>query len=400
MDAYRAYLREMGTSTSPGARSPRSDVFDELEALLQDPCAMPMCLPMDFLESITGNFSEVQELGRGGYGVVYKGLLRNGKAAIAVKKLYDTHLEDGQFQNEVTYLIGLRHRNIVRLVGYCAESRWEATKVGNRYVMAEVRKRLLCFEYMNNKSLNKHLSAESCGLEWHVRHEIIKGICRGLHYLHTDCNMVHMDLKPENILLDDKMVPKISDFGMSRLFDQQQSRIVTQSRGGTRGYMAPEYIDKGLISAKADIFSLGVIIMELMTGSRDYPWGSEADSRHFVETVTRNWRRRLEKAEQLHTPLDAAIQQVNECISTGLRCVDPDPKTRPAVWDVIQMLDAVESTEPCSGTSKAPPIRTPPPPPAAATAPTMQSSMITAMRVVYIGALTFNLYLLLPLLFV
>ena len=78
------------------------------------------------------------------------------------------------------------------------------------------------------------LAAESCGLEWHVRHEIIKGICRGLHYLHTDCNMVHMDLKPENILLDDKMVPKISDFGMSRLFGQQQSQIVTQSRGGTR----------------------------------------------------------------------------------------------------------------------------------------------------------------------
>ena len=161
MDAYRAYLREMGTSTSPGARSPRSDVFDELEALLQDPCAMPMCLPMDFLESITGNFSEVQELGRGGYGVVYKGLLPNGKA-IAVKKFSDVLLEDGQFDKEVTYLIGLmRHQNIVRLVGYCAESRWEAIEVDNKYVMAEVRKRLICFEYMNNKSLDKHLSGKA-----------------------------------------------------------------------------------------------------------------------------------------------------------------------------------------------------------------------------------------------
>ncbi|KAG2555790.1 hypothetical protein PVAP13_8NG032600 [Panicum virgatum] len=294
MDTSRAFLgKMMGTSTGTGTgvHSPRSDGFGELEAMLQDPCAVPMRLPMDFLESITDNFSEGRQLGRGGYGVVYKGVLGNGKA-IAVKKLFDMHLEDDQFQKEVTNMIGLRHQNIVQLVGYCAESHYVPVphpnqKVGDRYVMAEVRNRLLCFECINNKSLVQHLSAESCGLEWHVRHEIIKGICRGLHYLHTDCNMVHMDLKPENILLDDKMVPKISDFGMSRLFDQQQSRIVTQSRGGTPGYMAPEYITNGTISAKADIFSLGVIIMELMTGSRDYPWGSEAASRNFIETVRR-----------------------------------------------------------------------------------------------------------------
>jgi len=294
------------------------------------------------------------------------------------------HLEDDQFKKEVTNMIGLRHQNIVQLVGYCAESHYVPVpdpnqKVGDRYVMAEVRNRLLCFECINNKSLDKHLSAESCGLEWHVRHEIIKGICRGLHYLHTDCNMVHMDLKPGNILLDDRMVPKISDFGMSRLFGQQQSRIVTQNRGGTLGYMAPEYQKNGEISAKADIFSLGVIIIELMTGSRDYPWGSEADSRHFVETVTGNWRRQLEKAERLHTPLDAVIQQVNECISIGLRCLDPDPKTRPVVWDVIQMLDAVESTEACSGTSRAPPIRAPPPPPATTTAVTPLKAATTTL---------------------
>ncbi|RLM58521.1 Cysteine-rich receptor-like protein kinase 26 [Panicum miliaceum] len=103
----------------------------------------------------------------------------------------------------------------------------------------------------------------------------------------------------------------------------------------------------------------------LMTGSRDYPWGSEASSRHFIETVTGNWTCRLEKAERSHTTLDTFIQQVKGCISTGLRCVDPDPKKRPAAWDVIRMLDAGESTEACSGASRAPPIcgRAPPPPP-------------------------------------
>uniref|UniRef100_A0A0A8ZGH5 Protein kinase domain-containing protein n=1 Tax=Arundo donax TaxID=35708 RepID=A0A0A8ZGH5_ARUDO len=103
------------------------------------------------------------------------------------------HLEDAQFQNEVTYLIGLKHKNIVQLVGYCAESRWEAAQLSGKYIMAEIRKRLLCFEYLNNKSLDKHLSAESCGLEWHRRYEIIKGICCGLHYLHMECRIMHLD---------------------------------------------------------------------------------------------------------------------------------------------------------------------------------------------------------------
>lgn len=135
---------------------PNSADFGILEKKLEDPCATPVALPLDFLKHITGDFSKEQELGRGGFGVVYKGILRNGKT-IAVKKLSEAHLDDDHFHNEVTYLIGLKHENIGQLIGYCAESRLEAVQVGGKYVMAEIRNRLICFEYLNNYSLDKYI---------------------------------------------------------------------------------------------------------------------------------------------------------------------------------------------------------------------------------------------------
>ncbi|XP_021317102.1 uncharacterized protein LOC8079731 isoform X2 [Sorghum bicolor] len=306
----RFFHRKTGSEASKRAFLPKSTDFGVLEGMLQDPCAAPMCLPMDFLKAITQDFSQEREVGRGGYGVVYKGILQNGKA-IAVKKLSEMQLEDGPFQNEVIYLIGLKHKNIVKLVGYCAESRWEATQVSGKYVMAEIRKRLLCFEYLNKKSLDKHLSDESCGLKWNMRYQIIRGIC--------------------------------SDFGMSRLFGQQQSRIITESRGGTRGYMAPEHLTNGFISTKSDIFSLGIIIIELMTGSRDYPPSSEASFERFIKNVVENWRNNLEKAPK-YIPLEIESRQVNTCIVIGLNCVHSDPKKRPSALDILQMLNAVGST--------------------------------------------------------
>ncbi|KAM0836300.1 hypothetical protein ACQ4PT_062435 [Festuca glaucescens] len=237
--------------------------FGMLENMLQDPSAIPMYLPMEFLKAITSDFSEALELGRGGYGVVYK-----------------VH--------------------------------------------------------------------ESRGLEWHMRYEIIKGVCRGLHHLHAECHIVHLDLKPENILLDDNMKPKIADFGMSRLFGEQQSRIITGSRGGTFGYMAPEYLTNGLISTKSDIFSLGVMIIELMTGHRDYPQSSGTPSDHFIEKVLGNWRHRLEKTSR-YSLLEIYCQQVKNCIMAGVNGVDPDPKRRPSAWDIIQTLNETEGQDSCFG---------------------------------------------------
>ena len=169
----------------------QSGDFSVLESMLLDQSATPICLPMDFLTAITSDFSKERELGRGGFGIVYKvclhmhlsqfvflpsvlyaiiiyiykgmiqGVLPNGKT-IAVKKLSEiTNLDVDQFQKEVTNLFELKHKNIVQLVGYCAESRWEATETSGKYVMAEVRKRLICFEYVNNKSLDKHLPGKT-----------------------------------------------------------------------------------------------------------------------------------------------------------------------------------------------------------------------------------------------
>ncbi|XP_051191582.1 uncharacterized protein [Lolium perenne] len=269
--------------------------YETWEERLQDPTATPVSLPLEFLKTITHDFSSEQELGSGGSGVVYKGVLPSGKL-IAVKKLLDLHnMGDEKFRKEVSSLMGIKHRNVVQFVGYCAESSFEAIDLqGNgNYILAEIPKRLLCFEHVCNKSLDKYISDESSGLEWSVRYEIIRGICAGLHYLHEECHIVHLDLKPENILMDATMVPKIADFGLSRIFGDKQSRIITQNFLGIRGYMAPEYIIQGIVSIKADMYSFGVLIIEILTGCRYYPLskennpqGSDTSFQHFKEKIS------------------------------------------------------------------------------------------------------------------
>lgn len=328
--------------------------IDTWEKKLQDPTATPIFLPFEFLKDITCDFSAERELGRGGYGVVYEGVLRSAQI-IAVKKLFDLHrLEDENFQKEVRSLMGVKHKNVVRFVGYCAKSSWQAIDLqGNGdYIFAETRERLLCFEHICNKSLDKYISDESSGLEWNTRYEIVRGICAGLHYLHEKCHIVHLDLKPENILMDATMVPKIADFGLSRIFGDKQSRVITVNRPGTHGYMAPEYIIQGVVSIKADIYSLGVIIIEILTGSRNYPLSALPDFQHFSgdsssqstntpfqyfkEKILETWRTRLQKSRE-----DAMLEQVRVCIELGIQCVEPNPGNRPVTKYMIDRLDEV-----------------------------------------------------------
>ncbi|WVZ96617.1 hypothetical protein U9M48_042232 [Paspalum notatum var. saurae] len=334
-------------AVSSGMGSGTNNDRDTLEKKLEDQTTTPVSLPLEFLKAITCNFSDDRELGRGGYGVVYKGVLQSGKV-IAVKKLFDTHLLDdnNQFVNEVTYFMGVRHKNVVQLVGYCAESKWEAMKLpSGNYVMVQIPAWLLCFEYQCNGSLDKHVSDESSGLDWDKRYEIIKGVCRGLHYLHEECHIVHLDLKPQNILMDAMMVPKIADFGLSRLLGEQKSRTVTANCAGTVGYMSKEYIDRGIISSKADIFSLGVIIIEILTGSRDYPnidEITEISPKSYTEKVVGSWRNRLGTASSMYTSLEVHIQQVEQCVSIALKCLESDYKKRPSSLEIVQILNAAE----------------------------------------------------------
>ncbi|XP_066380644.1 uncharacterized protein [Miscanthus floridulus] len=228
-----------------------------------------------------------------------------------------------------------KHRNIVRFLGYCADTHGKIMKHEGKCVLAEVRVRLLCFEYIANGSLRSELKGTdtNCRLEWHERYRIIKGVCQGLRYLHEEKNIVHLDLKPDNILLDREMVPKITDFGLSRLFDKQQTRIITANCRGSRGYMAPEYLDNGVITFKSDIYSLGVIILEILTGQKE---------RCNVENVVENWKNRLQ-ATLSQLLLEAYCHQVKTCAEIALKCVHDNSQNRPDIGAIITMLNETET---------------------------------------------------------
>ncbi|TVU49087.1 hypothetical protein EJB05_00378, partial [Eragrostis curvula] len=310
----------------------------KLESILQDGRPEAPSLPLEDLRKITNDFSDERLLGVGGFGKVYKGVLQNGDM-IAVKKLTMSMpgVHDRQFENEAHHLMRLKHPNIVQLVGYCSETENVLVHHNGKYVFAEKSERLLCLEYLPNGSLREHLSGESSGLDWDTRYRIIEGVCSGLHYLHEEWQVgtpiIHMDLKPANILLDDNMVPKIADFGISRLFGNEKTRTCTQSRDGTLGYMAPEYINRGVITKKLDIFSLGVIIIEIITGRKDYSDESETSSQEFIELVIENWRNRLER-----TSLEIDCEQITRCIRIGLACVKLDRARRPTTRQIIERL--------------------------------------------------------------
>ncbi|VVA39719.1 PREDICTED: cysteine-rich, partial [Prunus dulcis] len=215
-------------------------------------------LQYDFetIRSATDDFSDANKLGQGGFGAVYKGRLANG-TYIAVKRLFkNSEQGDREFKTEVTLVAQLQHRNLVRLLGFCL-------KAGERIVI---------YEYVPNTSLNHFIfdPIDQAHLDWETRYKIIGGIARGLLYLHEDSRLriIHRDLKPSNILLDEDMNPKIADFGMARLFMMDQTQGDTNTIAGTYGYMAPEYVMYGRFSVKSDVFSFGVLILEILSGKR------------------------------------------------------------------------------------------------------------------------------------
>ncbi|EMS58529.1 hypothetical protein CFC21_095095 [Triticum aestivum] len=276
----------------------------------------------DFLKHITNGFSKKNIIGHGGYGIVYKGLLDNGEE-IAVKKLHQMlWIEDEQFKNEVNNLMRVQHKNIVRLVGYCHHTSQIFVEHEGKHVSASVVERAICFEHKQGGSLDNQLS----------------GICEGLHYLHSADNPIyHLDIKPANILLDKDMEAKIGDFGLSRLFDSTQT-YMTESRDikGTRGYMPPEYIDKQKISPKFDIYSLGVIIIQIMAGKEGYFNCPHTPPREFIKHVREKWRVRLQATMSSHV-----TEEVRTCIEIALKCVEDDRKRRPAIATIVNELSNI-----------------------------------------------------------
>ncbi|KAL1537439.1 non-specific serine/threonine protein kinase [Salvia divinorum] len=287
------------------------------------------------LTNATGSFSEANRLGKGGFGPVYKGELGDGRE-VAVKRLSQASTQGMQeFINEVVLISKLQHKNLVRLLGCCVESK----------------ETMLVYEYMPNKSLDHHLFDSSQEiLDWTKRYKIIEGVCRGLVYLHRDSRLkiIHRDLKPSNILLDNDWNPKISDFGMARIFGAKQDHVSTVRVVGTYGYMAPEYAMEGRFSEKSDVYSLGVLMVEIATGRRNktaYQDGS-------LSLLGHVWK--LWNADNVGGVIDRRISgskervEVMRCIHIGLLCVEASPSDRPSVSAVLSMLrsEVIELTDP------------------------------------------------------
>ncbi|XP_057954528.1 G-type lectin S-receptor-like serine/threonine-protein kinase At4g03230 isoform X2 [Malania oleifera] len=281
------------------------------------------------------NFSDANKLGQGGFGPVYKGKFPGGHE-IAVKRLSSASGQGlREFMNEVVLIAKLQHRNLVRLLGYCI-------KGGEK---------ILLYEHMPNKSLDTFIFDQSLclTLKWEKRFEIILGIARGLLYLHQDSRLriIHRDLKTSNILLDEEMNPKISDFGLARIFGGKQTEANTNRVVGTYGYMSPEYALDGIFSIKSDVFSFGVVLLEIISGRKNTGFYQSQQALSLLGYAWRLWieERALDLVDQvLRQSCD--ISSVLKCINVGLICVQEDPSDRPTMSDVIVMLGGETITLP------------------------------------------------------
>ncbi|KAM0850644.1 hypothetical protein ACQ4PT_052945 [Festuca glaucescens] len=260
---------------------------------------------------------------------------------IAVKRLHHLPgLDDKEFRNEFNNLMRAQHKNIVRLIGYCYDIGHQRIKLNEEYIFAHLEERVLCLEYLEGGSLDNYVSDGSCGLDWHTCYAIIRGVCEGLNYLHNGSKdpIFHLDLKPANILLNKVMIPKIADFGLSRLCPSAKTCTAIKIIG-TPGYMPPEYIERCQITSKFDIFSLGVIIIQIMAGREGYFKLADITSQEFIKLVHENWLKRLHATVSSHTS-----HEVKRCIEIALKCVEFDRVRRPTIAEVVHELNKIDTS--------------------------------------------------------
>ncbi|GLT44196.1 hypothetical protein SLA2020_181070 [Shorea laevis] len=274
----------------------------------------------------TNNFSEDRKLGEGGFGAVYRGYLGDVDMSIAVKKISKGSKQGKkEYVTEVKIISQLRHRNLVQLIGWCHER-------------SEL---LLVYEYMSNGSLDSHLCGKSNPFPWHIRYRITLGLASAILYLHEEWGqcVVHRDIKSSNIMLDSNFNVKLGDFGLAKLMDHELGQITT-GLAGTFGYLAPEYISTRKASKASDVFSFGVVILEIVTGRKSTDLIEEESDLRLVEWV---WD--LYGKGKLHSGVDERVkkdfdEKQAECLMTvGIWCSHPDSNFRPSIKLAIQVLN-------------------------------------------------------------
>ncbi|KAM4133373.1 hypothetical protein ACJW30_01G323200 [Castanea mollissima] len=279
------------------------------------------------IEAATRKFSFENKLGEGGYGPVYKGVLLNGKE-IAVKKLSKISTQGfEEFKTEVMLTAKLQHVNLVRVLGFCIESD----------------EQMLIYEYMPNKSLDFYLfdPIRRDLLDWKKRIDIIEGVTQGLLYLQEYSRMIiiHRDLKSSNILLDEEMKPKISDFGMARIFKKDEREANTDRIVGTYGYIPPEYARRGVYSTKSDVYSFGVLLLQIISGKRNACYHGLDENLNLLEYAYELWKEG-KGMEFMDPTLDdtTSSSKLIRCMQIALLCVQESATDRPSMLEISSML--------------------------------------------------------------
>ncbi|KAK2984953.1 hypothetical protein RJ640_013379 [Escallonia rubra] len=307
----------------------KDEEWENSLVLLSD---LPKRFSYEDLKSATQNFDVDQKLGGGGFGSVFEGTLSDG-TRVAVKRL--DHLGQGrkEFLAEVQTMGNIHHINLVKLLGFCAERSH----------------RLLVYEYMSNGSLDKwifHRTSEDA-LEWGIRKKIIINVAKELAYLHEECKsrIIHLDIKPQNILLDENFNAKLSDFGLAKLMDRDQSHVMTQMRG-TRGYLAPEWLSRK-ITEKADVYSFGVVMLEVSCGRRNLDFSAHEEAKNLLEILKEKAKMNelIDLVDKCNIDMQRHGEEAVGLMRIAIWCLYTDPARRPCRLTVVKVLEGATPTE-------------------------------------------------------
>ncbi|PWA50259.1 clade XVII lectin receptor kinase [Artemisia annua] len=294
------------------------------------------CSPRPFtfeeLSRATNDFHEDRIIGRGGFSTVYRAILPDG-ITVAVKRVSSISQQGiKEYKAEVMIVSRSNHRNLVQIIGWCHERQGEL---------------LIVYEILENKSLEVHLfNSEIPPLAWDVRYRIAQGLAKALRYLHEECALrcvLHMDIKPSNVLLDSKFEPKLCDFGLAKLIDCDRSIMELSVIAGTRGYVAPECVLTGKVGTHSDVYSYGVMALELATGRKTIDPSAEEDQKVLVK-----WVQNLYKAGRVMEAVDPKLGddynelQVKGLLIIGLWCVLHDFRERPSMREIVRILNNTE----------------------------------------------------------